>query len=106
MVFLVSLVLLLYYRTKAAGVLGKLRVYGRMSLTMYITQSMLGSFELYNWGLGLAKKLSITHSVFVALIIFAIQYAFACFWFGRHCQGPLEYLWKKATWLGGRREKQ
>lgn len=75
-------------------------VYGRMSLTMYITQSIMGSFIFYNWGLGMYDKLGITASLFVGIGLFIIQYTFCYFWFKRFNHGPLEFVWKKATWIG------
>lgn len=105
MVFLVSLVILLFYRTRLQKVLMKLAIYGRMSLTMYITQSVMGGFFFYHWGLGLARELSVSQSLIVAVIIFPIQYTFAYFWFKYHKQGPLEWVWKKATWIGVKNKK-
>jgi uncharacterized protein len=98
--FLVSLFVLSYYKTNLHKWQAKLAPYGRMSLSMYLSQSILGGFVFYNWGLGLSSVLSITASVGVALVIFGLQYTFACWWLKSHKQGPLEYIWKKLTWIG------
>ena len=100
MMLLVSGTVLLYYLTSLRKLLDKIIPYGRMSLTNYITQSVIGSFLFYHWGLHL--KLNHTYSLFVGIGIFAVQYIFACLWFKNHKQGPLEYIWKKATWIGKR----
>ena len=71
-----------------------------MSLTAYITQSIIGSFIFYNWGLGLHDKLGVTYSFIVGIGIFMIQYIFAKWWMKTHRHGPLEYIWKKVTWIG------
>ena len=34
------------------------------------------------------------------VFIFIIQWAFCRWWMDHHKHGPLEYLWKKATWIG------
>jgi uncharacterized protein len=99
MVFMVGSIVLLFYRTKLRDALMKIAPYGRMSLTMYISQSLLASFLFFPWGLDLGGKLGSTASLGVGLAIFALQYAFAVVWLRRHKQGPLEYLWKKATWI-------
>lgn len=101
--FLIGLFVLSYYKTNLHKVLTKLAPYGRMSLTMYISQSILGGFVFYNWGLGASHLLSATASIGVGLVIFALQYAFACAWLKSHQQGPLEYVWKKLTWIGSKR---
>lgn len=99
MVFIVGTVVELFYRTRLQGAFMKIAPYGRMSLTMYITQSLFGSLIFFPWGFGLGPHLGSTSSLAVAAVIFTIQYTFAVLWLRNHKQGPLEYLWKKATWL-------
>ncbi|MDR0795146.1 MAG: DUF418 domain-containing protein [Tannerella sp.] len=98
---IVAMFILIYYHHAGIGKwLSKLEPYGKMSLTMYLSQSLLGGFVFYNWGLGLAPKLSITFSLLVGFAIFLIQYTFAVVWLKRHTHGPLEYIWKRLTWVG------
>lgn len=101
--FLVSLVLIVYYSTeKGQSLLRKLIPYGKMSLTNYITQSLLGGTIFYSWGLGLS--VSITMSFLIGVGIFIVQYIFSCWWMKNHKHGPLEYIWKKATWIGSKKD--
>lgn len=97
MTLLVATLVLLYYLSPVKTILSKLVVYGRMSLTNYITQSVIGSFLFYHWGLHL--QLGSTASLMVGIAIFAVQYIFALWWFKSHKHGPLEYVWKRATWI-------
>lgn len=98
MVVLVSGILFAYYKTsKLSHALSLLIPYGKMSMTNYVTQGIIGSALFYNWGLHL--QLGITASVFVGAAIFIVQYIFCRFWTGRHNHGPLEYIWKKFTWI-------
>lgn len=73
--------------------------YGRMSLTNYICQSIIGVAIYYNCGLGLYDDTGALSCVAIALIIFSCQLAFSRRWLSSHRQGPLEALWKRATWL-------
>jgi uncharacterized protein len=98
MMFLVSVTILVYYLSPLKNLLSKIIPYGRMSLTCYITQSIIGSFIFYHWGLHL--QADHTRSLLIGTAIFAIQFIFARWWFRTHKQGPLEYIWKKATWIG------
>ena len=101
--FLVSLVLIVYYSTeKGQSLLRRLIPYGKMSLTNYITQSLLGGAIFYSWGLGLS--VSITMSFLIGVGIFIVQYIFSCWWMKNHKHGPLEYIWKKATWIGSKKD--
>jgi len=98
--FMVALFVIAYYHHACLNRwLSKLEPYGKMSLTMYLSQSVLGGFIFYNWGLGLASQLSVTMSVGVGILLFFIQYAFAVCWLKHHSHGPLEYIWKKLTWI-------
>lgn len=98
MLILVSGILFAYYRTTRLGrILGHLRPYGRMSMTNYVAQGIIGSALFYNWGLHL--QLGITASVFVGVAIFAVQLVVCTVWVRHHSHGPLEYLWKRVTWL-------
>ncbi|WP_418697265.1 DUF418 domain-containing protein [Bacteroides sp.] len=99
MLILVSGVIFAFYRTNLHGWLMKLTPYGKMSLTNYITQSIVGSFIFYNWGLAMHSQLGITASSMVGVLLFIVQLAFCRWWMSRHAHGPLEYLWKRATWL-------
>lgn len=98
MLMLVSGILFAYYKTgRISGALSRLIPYGRMSMTNYVTQGIIGSALFYNWGLHL--QLGITGSLFVGITIFLIQYILCRVWVCHHSHGPLEYLWKRATWI-------
>lgn len=77
--------------------------YGRMSLTNYIMQSAIGVSIYYSFGGGLYKYTGGTYTVLTGCAIFLLQLAFSRYWLSRHRQGPLEYLWKKGTWIGSQR---
>ncbi len=92
-------VILVYYLTKFRRVLHQLAPYGRMSLTNYLSQSLIGAFLFYNWGLGLYKYTGITVCFLMGIGMFLIQFFFCRWWLRSHRHGPLEWLWKKATWI-------
>ena len=99
MFVLVSTILFLYYRTAAHRWLNKIIPYGKMSLTNYITQSIIGSAVFYHWGLGMHAHWGITFSFLFGVFIFLVQCVFCSWWMRFHKHGPLEFLWKKATWI-------
>ena len=99
MLVLVSGVLFAYYSTRLQHLLQKLAPYGRMSLTNYITQSIIGAMLYYHWGFALHRYLCTTYCWLVGIAIFLLQLAFCTWWMKHHNHGPLEYLWKRATWL-------
>lgn len=99
MLILVSSIIIVYYKSDFRGTLERLIPYGKMSLTNYITQSIIGSMLFYHWGLFLAPKVGITGSILLGVVLFVIQYSFCKWWLKHHNHGPMEYLWRRATWL-------
>lgn len=101
----VSCIIYVYYEIEGGKRLMILAPYGRMSLTNYLTQSIVGSMIFYNWGFGMFRYLGITASVCVGAFLFILQLTFCHWWMRHHQHGPFEYLWKKATWIGKSFEK-
>ena len=100
MVILVSLFTLLWFKKeKGYGWQSLLIPYGRMSLTNYISQSIMGVIIYYGFGLSMYKYAGATASLLIALLIFTVQLVFSRWWLVRHRQGPLEFLWRKGTWI-------
>ena len=102
MLLLVAAIIQAYYRTNLRGLLERIIPYGKMSLTNYITQSIFGSLLYYNWGLALHDDVTITGSLLIGVAFFFVQWMFCRWWLRHHSHGPLEQLWKTATWIGRR----
>ena len=99
MLVMVSAFLLLYWVNK--GKVQKILVpYGKMSLTDYITQSIIGSFIYYGYGLEMHLYCGTTVSLLIGVVFFLLQLAFAHWWFLNFKRGPLETIWHRLTWMG------
>lgn len=97
---LVSMFILLWWRKGEGWKFQRLLLpYGRMTLTNYICQSVIGVFIYYNCGLGLYEYCGATISEAIAVGIIAIQLMYSRYRLASHSQGPLEALWKKLTWI-------
>ena len=90
---------LLYHFTRVRGTLRLLIPYGRMSLTCYVTQALVGVPLFYNFGFGLYRQLGQFYSVLGGALFFVLQCALAHLWLKRFQYGPLEWLWRCATLL-------
>ena len=71
---------------------------GRMALTNYIGQSVICTLIFYNTGLGLAGTVGPTIYVPIGFGVYAIQVAASGWWLARYRFGPLEWLWRMATY--------
>ena len=96
---LVSGFILLWHKETFIKVQRFIIPYGRMSLTNYITMGMIGTFLFFGYGLSWYKYLGATESFSVGFCIFFAQLYFSKWWLKKHKQGPLEYAWKKLTWI-------
>ena len=65
---------------------------GRMSLTVYISESVLASLIFGPWGLGLFQKVEVWMLFFIALGIWGFLNWCSTIWLRSHSQGPLESL--------------
>lgn len=85
--------------------LGALAPAGRMALTNYLLQSLLATWFFYGyglaqWGMGRTPQL-----LFVA-VVFGLQLLLSHWWLVRFRLGPMEWLWRAATYLQVPRMRQ
>ncbi|MBR6813331.1 MAG: DUF418 domain-containing protein [Tidjanibacter sp.] len=99
MLMIVSGIVLLFYQTKAKKSLMAFSYFGRMSMSNYIIQAILGSFLFYGWGLALHLTCRHTVSFLIGIGMLIVQMVFSYYWFRNHKRGPLEGIWRKLTWL-------
>jgi len=102
-VVLVSSFYLLYQTTNFQKAVSSLRTYGKMSLTNYIGQSIMGSLIYFPFGLFLAPHCGYFISALIGVALILVQIVFCKWWLKSHKQGPLERVWHKLTWSGTNR---
>lgn len=97
---LVASFILLYQKEKFRKMTSNLRFYGKMSLTNYICQSILGAVIYFPFGLYLAPYCGYALSLIIGIVLFILQVQFCKWWLSKYKQGPLEAVWHKWTWIG------
>jgi uncharacterized protein len=70
---------------------------GKMSLTIYISQSVITAWIFSSWGLGLFQELQTWQVLILALGIWLLLANLATIWLNRFKQGPLESLMGSLT---------
>ncbi len=70
---------------------------GRTALTNYIGQSILATFILYGFGLGLFGHLSRIGQMAVIVLIWLLQLLIAPIWLRYFRYGPLEWAWRSLS---------
>jgi len=70
---------------------------GKMSLTIYISQSMITAWIFSSWGLGLFQELQTWQVLILAFGIWLFLANLATIWLNKFSQGPLEQLMNVVT---------
>ncbi|WP_367392751.1 DUF418 domain-containing protein [Lewinella sp. LCG006] len=90
--------ILLYHKDWWLPKLAFFAPYGRMALTNYVFQSIIGTFLFFGWGLGWIGELRYLYLGLIAIILIALQVHFSKYWLRHYKYGPLEWLWRSATY--------
>ena len=67
---------------------------GRMALSNYIGQSLIGIILFYGLGFGLGTSLGLVFISLIALAVFVLQTFLSALWLKYFQFGPLEWLWR------------
>jgi uncharacterized protein len=71
---------------------------GRMALSNYIGQSLIGSFIFYGTGLGYYNQIGRVGQIIIVGAVGAIQLLLSPIWLKYFRYGPLEWLWRSLTY--------
>lgn len=71
---------------------------GKLSMSNYLLQSIIATLIFYSYGFGFYGKVSVfTGSLFV-IVFYAGQILFSNYWLKNHRYGPIEWVWRSATY--------
>ena len=94
----VALFCRLYIKTQS-GILWKILAYpGRMALTNYISQSVLGIIIFYGIGFGMGADTGLFATEWIALFVFIFEIIASSLWLKSFRFGPLEWIWRCLTY--------
>jgi uncharacterized protein len=99
MIVLLSGFVLLFHSKLMHKVLNVFTPIGKMSLSNYVFQSIIGASIYYGFGLGLYKHANTTPAFLIGLVLAVITWLLCSWWAANHKRGPLEAIWHKATWF-------
>ena len=71
---------------------------GQMALTNYLAQSMVFGLVFYGYGGGLFGSLAPAPVAGFGIIVYTAQLFFSQWWLSRYRFGPVEWLWRSATY--------
>jgi uncharacterized protein len=98
-IFYIASICLLMLKPKWQARMAPLSYIGKMALTSYLSQSLFGVLLFFHFGLGWFFLTSPALNAIICIAVFAIQVIFCKFWLTRYNYGPVEWLWRSATYL-------
>lgn len=90
--------LLLFLKRPDSSFFQWMAPYGKMALTNYIGQSLIATFFLYGWGLGFLGEIRAVYMFLLSFVLVGFQVVFSLYWLKYFKYGPLEWLWRSATY--------
>jgi uncharacterized protein len=85
---------LLFLKSKDSALWRWLAAPGRMALTNYIGQSVIGMLLFYGTGFALGASVGLSITEAIALCVFLFQMLFSRLWLACCQFGPLEWIWR------------
>jgi uncharacterized protein len=87
----------LWQRQNGPGILRAFAPFGRMALTNYVFQGVLGAGIYYGWGLGRLGVWRPIDSALAGLALIGMGMLLSRIWLTHFQYGPLEWLWRSLT---------
>ena len=97
--FYVASFALLFLRPRWQPRLLRFAPVGRMALSVYVGQTLVGVLVFFGFGLGLLGRFGNSVTLPMGLALFVVQVWASRAWLRRFRFGPLEWAWRSLTWL-------
>ena len=94
----VTAVCLWYHRRPSGKLFTSLAAPGRMALSNYISQSLVGVLLFYGLGFGLGCSFGLVYVELTAFVVFVLQIVVCKWWLHHFRFGPLEWVWRMLTY--------
>ncbi len=94
----VAIFMLIYQTTIGKKLLSAFAPVGKMAFSNYIFQSLVGSFVFLGAGLGYIGMVGPVYYTIFGVSVFIFQMVFSHIWLSYFNYGPLEWLWRSATY--------
>lgn len=88
----------LLWQSRVGVALRLLAPVGRMALTTYVSQTLIGVSVFYGIGLAQGGTIGLVECMFFAVMVFALQCVVSGLWLRFFRFGPLERIWRRTTY--------
>ncbi|MGF2411098.1 MAG: DUF418 domain-containing protein [Ferruginibacter sp.] len=94
----VALLILSFQTTVGKKILSVFAPVGKMAFSNYIMQSLIGNFVFLGAGLGYLGQVGPVYYTLFGIVVFIVQIIISTTWLKYFNYGPLEWLWRSATY--------
>jgi len=94
----ISAIGLYYVKNKKSRIYQIVAASGRMALTNYLMQSVLGILLFYGIGFCLGARTGLVHVEWIAFAVFLLQVVYSNLWLRYFRFGPMEWGWRMLTY--------
>ncbi len=98
MFVIMSTICWLYFAGKLKRFFNSLQIVGRMTLTNYMMQNLIGLLLFSGFGFSLAHKMSFYFYIIIALTVFISQVYLSRWWLSKFKYGPIEWIWRMLSY--------
>lgn len=98
MLFVASSILWLYINQQAKTFFNALATIGKMTLTNYMIQNLIGLIVFSGVGFAVWNTQPIWFYVVLAIVVFTAQVYFSKWWLSRYQYGPIEWIWRSLSY--------
>ncbi len=88
----------LFLSDKLKSFFASLAIFGKMTLTNYMTQNLIGLLVFSGFGLGYWNTKPIWFYLLLAIFVYIIQVYFSKWWLTKYNYGPIEWIWRQLSY--------
>jgi len=93
-----SAIIWLYIAGKLQSFFANLAVIGKMTLTNYMVQNLIGLLVFSGFGLKIWSTYPLWFYVLLALVVYTLQVYFSKWWLSKYNYGPIEWIWRQLSY--------
>ncbi|RYG22360.1 MAG: DUF418 domain-containing protein [Chitinophagaceae bacterium] len=98
MIWIASAICWLFISGRLKYFFANLAVIGKMTLTNYMVQNLIGLFVFSGVGLGYWNTKPLWVYLLLAVIVYIVQIYFSKWWLSRYHYGPIEWVWRQLSY--------
>lgn len=98
MLLITSAICWLYIAGCGKRFFASMAIMGKMTLTNYMMQNLIGLLVFSGFGLGIFNSKPIWFYLLLAIVVYTVQVYLSKWWLSRYNYGPVEWIWRQLSY--------